>query len=151
MKFLASVFSRQGFAVLFLSALLAACTVVVDDGPGPRPRPPRPKPEFCTRQYEPVCARRGGDRQTFANACLADRAGYRIVRDGPCRGDGGDGGGEEQTFCTREYAPVCARRHGEMRSISQCLRSPRRGLPHRRRWPVLRGQVRLLPEKVDAA
>ena len=114
MKFLASVFSRQGFAVLFLSALLAACTVVVDDGPGPRPRPPRPEPEFCTRQYEPVCARRGGDRQTFANGCLADRAGYRIVRDGPCRGGGG---GEEQTFCTREYAPVCARRHGEMRSF----------------------------------
>ncbi|BAB49731.1 mll2655 [Mesorhizobium japonicum MAFF 303099] len=114
MKFLASVFSRQGFAVLFLAALLAACTVVVDDGPGPRPRPPRPEPKFCTMQYEPVCARRGGDSQTFANACLADRAGYRIVRDGPCRGGGG---GEEQTFCTREYAPVCGRRHGEMRSF----------------------------------
>ena len=83
MKFLATLFSRQGFALLFLSALLAACTVVVDEGPGPRPRPPRPEPQFCTREYEPVCARRGGDRQTFANACLADRAGYRIVRDGP--------------------------------------------------------------------
>ncbi|TJU93237.1 MAG: peptidase, partial [Mesorhizobium sp.] len=36
---------------------------------------------------------------------------------GPCRDGGGGGGGEEQTFCTREYAPVCARRHGEMRSF----------------------------------
>ncbi|MBZ9699403.1 MULTISPECIES: Kazal-type serine protease inhibitor family protein [unclassified Mesorhizobium] len=115
MRFLAAIFSRQGFVVLFLSAVLAACTVVVDDGPGPRPRPPRPGPQFCTKQYEPVCARRGDDRQTFANACLADRAGYGIVRDGPCR-DGGEGGGE-QTFCTREYAPVCARRGGELRTF----------------------------------
>lgn len=112
MRFLAM--PRQGLVVFVLSALLAACTVVVDDGP--RPRPPRPEPQFCTREYEPVCARRGGDRQTFANACLAERAGYRILRDGPCR-DGGGGGGGEQTFCTREYAPVCARRHGEVRTF----------------------------------
>ncbi|TGR30658.1 MULTISPECIES: Kazal-type serine protease inhibitor [unclassified Mesorhizobium] len=113
MRLLAAIFSRQGFSVLFLSAILAACTVVVDDGP--RPRPTRPEPQFCTKQYEPVCARRGDDRQTFANACLADRAGYRIVRDSPCR-DGGGGGGQ-QAFCTREYAPVCGRRHGEMRTF----------------------------------
>ncbi|TIT81012.1 MAG: peptidase [Mesorhizobium sp.] len=111
MRFLAAIVSRQGLVALLLSALLAACTVVVDDGP--RPRPPRPHPQLCTMQYEPVCARRGGDRQTFANACQAERAGYRIVRDGPCR----DGGGGEQTFCTREYAPVCARRHGEVRTF----------------------------------
>ncbi|TGQ33310.1 MULTISPECIES: Kazal-type serine protease inhibitor domain-containing protein [unclassified Mesorhizobium] len=111
MRFLAAIFSRLGFAILFLSALLAACTVVVDEGPGPRP--PRPEPQFCTRQYEPVCARRGGDRQTFANACLAEREGYRIIRDGECRG----GGGGEQTFCTREYAPVCGRRGGELRTF----------------------------------
>ena len=112
MRFLAAFVSRQGLVALLLSALLTACTVVVDEGPGPRP--PRPHPQLCTMQYEPVCARRGGDRQTFANACLAERAGYRIVRDGPCR-DGGGGG--EQTFCTREYAPVCARRRGEVRTF----------------------------------
>ncbi|MER9052642.1 Kazal-type serine protease inhibitor [Mesorhizobium sp. M0213] len=112
MRFLAAIFSRQGFSILFLSAILAACTVVVDEGPGPRP--PWPGPQFCTRQYDPVCARRGGDRQTFANACLAERAGYRIIREGECRRGGGGG---EQTFCTREYRPVCARRHGELRTF----------------------------------
>lgn len=117
MRFLTAIATRQGLVALLLSALLSACTVVADDRP--RPRPPRPEPQFCTREYEPVCARRGDDRQTFANACLADRAGYRIVRDGPCRdgGGGGGGGGGEPTFCTREYAPVCARRHGEERTF----------------------------------
>ncbi len=91
MRFLAAIFSRQGFAILFLSAILGACTVVVDEGPGPRP--PRPEPQFCPKHYEPVCAKRGGDRQTFANACLAERAGYRILRDGECRDGGGGGGG----------------------------------------------------------
>ena len=104
--------SWQGLAVFILSVLLAACTMVVDDGPGPRP--PRPRPQLCTMQYQPVCARRAGDRQTFANACLAEREGYRIVRDGPCRDAGGGG---EQTFCTREYAPVCASRHGQARTF----------------------------------
>jgi len=107
------MFGLRGVVMLVLSALLAACNVVVDEGP--RPLPPRPRPQLCTAHYAPVCARRGGDQQTFANACLADRAGYRIVRDGACRGGGG--GGDRQTFCTREYAPVCARRHGEMRTF----------------------------------
>ncbi|RAZ89581.1 peptidase [Mesorhizobium hawassense] len=107
--------SRRSLVTFVLSVLLAACTVVVDDD-GPRPRPPKPNPQLCTMQYQPVCARRDGDRQTFANACLAEREGYRIVRDGPCRAGGGGGGGE-QTFCTREYAPVCARRHGQERTF----------------------------------
>ncbi|TIO49003.1 MAG: peptidase, partial [Mesorhizobium sp.] len=46
MRFLAAIVSRQGLVALLLSALLAACTVVVDEGP--RPRPPRPHPQLCT-------------------------------------------------------------------------------------------------------
>ncbi|MDR7034829.1 Kazal-type serine protease inhibitor [Mesorhizobium sp. BE184] len=113
MKLFGILLSRHGVAALFLSMLLAACTVVVDDGP--RPRPPRPDSQFCTREYQPVCARRGGDRQTFANPCLADRAGYRVVSPGQCRDGGGGGGGP--AFCTREYAPVCATRRGSARTF----------------------------------
>ncbi|MBN9258867.1 MULTISPECIES: Kazal-type serine protease inhibitor [unclassified Mesorhizobium] len=119
MKFPAATVTRHGLAVMLLSIILAACTVVVDDGPGPRPprpRPPHPGPQVCTMEYRPVCARRGGDRQTFSNACMADRAGYRIIDNGPCRGGGG-GGGNEQAFCTREYRPVCARRDGRLRTF----------------------------------
>jgi hypothetical protein len=111
---LSAFLSLQGMAVLLLSGLLGACTVVVDEGPGYRP-PPRPQPPYCTRQYEPVCARRGHDRQTFANACLAERAGYRIMNRGMCRGE--SDGDRRPTVCTREYAPVCARRRGDLRTF----------------------------------
>lgn len=46
---------------------------------------PRPEPRFCTQQYEPVCARRGGSVRTFGNACEARNAGHRILYDAPCR------------------------------------------------------------------
>ena len=104
-----------GFAALALSGLLAACTVVAEDGPDYRP--PRPeRPHACTAEYVPVCARRGHERRSFANRCMAEGAGYRIVRQGPCSGEADEGGGR-QTFCTREYAPVCAGRRGEMRTF----------------------------------
>lgn len=96
---------------------LSACVVVEEPGPGPRPGPgPGPGPGYCTREYDPVCARRGNERRTFSNACMADRAGYRVMRRGECRRDGGGGG--EQRFCTREYRPVCARRQGAFRTFS---------------------------------
>jgi hypothetical protein len=101
--------------------VLSACTVVVDEqGPGPGPGP-----GYCTREYQPVCARRSGDRQTFANACLADRAGYRFVHRGECRR--GDGGGGEQRFCTREYRPVCARRDGRFRTFGNACEADAAG------------------------
>ncbi|BCH31485.1 membrane protein [Mesorhizobium sp. L-8-10] len=79
----------------------------------PPPRP-GPQPGFCTREYAPVCGERRGDRQTFANACLAGRAGYRIVSGGECRANGGPRPG----ICTREYAPVCARRGDRIRTFA---------------------------------
>ncbi len=111
MSFLSLMKARTVAGLLFLVVALSACTVVVEDdsrgpiGPGPGP--------LCSRQYDPVCARRGNDRQTFANACLADAAGYRVVRGGEC-GRADDGG----SFCSREYDPVCARRGGDRRTFS---------------------------------
>lgn len=103
----------QAAAALLLSGLLGACTVVVDDGPDYRPRPDRPG--ACTMEYVPVCGQRGRDRQSFANACMADRQGYRVVHRGTCRSESDDDRG--QGFCTREYAPVCARRRGAFRTF----------------------------------
>lgn len=105
MKVFEVLFSRTGALALFFLAVLSACTVVVEDDEGPRPRPPRPGPEYCSRDYQPVCARRRGDRQTFTNACMAERAGYRVISFGACRGREDD---EGERFCTREYRPVCA-------------------------------------------
>ena len=113
MKLFGILLSRHGVAALFLSMLLAACTVVENDGP--RPRPPRPDPNYiCVGEYQPVCARKGGDRQTFANQCRASMAGYRILRPGRCEYEGNRG---RPSFCTREYAPVCATRLGSARTF----------------------------------
>ncbi|MBV2143997.1 protease inhibitor [Falsochrobactrum sp. TDYN1] len=50
-----------------------------------RPGRPGGSSGACTREYRPVCAQRGGDRQTFSNSCTAEKAGYRIIRSGQCR------------------------------------------------------------------
>lgn len=48
-------------------------------------RPPiQEEPRFCTREYRPVCARRGPDTRTFGNACEAEAADYRILYPGEC-------------------------------------------------------------------
>lgn len=118
------------WSALAAAAVMLSSCVVVEEGPRPGPRPPRPdEPRMCTRQYDPVCAERRGDRQTFGNACEARAAGYRIVRDGECRRGGGGGGpipgpgprpprpDDEPRFCTREYRPVCARQGGQVRTF----------------------------------
>jgi len=111
MKILSPILLRGGAVLLFVVTVLAACTVVEED----YDRPGRPGP-MCTREYDPVCGRRGGVQQTFANGCLADEAGFRVVRRGECRRDDGPRG------CTREYDPVCGRRGGDQQTFSNsCL------------------------------
>ncbi len=119
-----AVYLRSLAMMLAGLVVLSACTVVVEDE-GPRPGP-GPGPGYCTREYEPVCARRYGERRTFANSCLADRAGYRIVRRGECRSEGG-GGGDEPRFCTREYRPVCAQRRGNYRTFGNACEADAAG------------------------
>jgi hypothetical protein len=113
-------------AMAFTALALSGCNVAVDQGPGYRPLPPRPAPQACTMEYMPVCAIRHGKRRTFANACGADVAGFRIVSRGECRGTGGDWGSrppyrpgrpDRPQACTREYRPVCARRGASVRSF----------------------------------
>lgn len=120
MQFRGLLFS--GAAAVLFSGILAACTVVVDEGPGYRPPPPpRPGPQFCTREYAPVCARQGSRLKTFPNSCEAGRSGYRIVSGGQCQSGGNWGPGPgpvpPQRACTREYAPVCATRRGAVRTF----------------------------------
>jgi hypothetical protein len=100
-----------------LLTVLSACTVVVEeDRPGPGP-------QQCTREYDPVCGRRDGERRTFANACLADRAGYRIIREGECRRDADN----EPRFCTKEYRPVCGQRGGAFRTFGNACEADAAG------------------------
>jgi hypothetical protein len=57
---------------------------VYGPGYGPGPSRPQQSDRICSRQYEPVCARRGDRERTFGNACEAGNAGFRIVDRGPC-------------------------------------------------------------------
>ncbi len=94
---------------------LSACTVVVDE---PRPRPEPSYPQMCTMEYDPVCADRGDNRRTFANACQARADGYRIIGRGECRPQRPDFGDDRPRICTREYDPVCARQGRRQQTFS---------------------------------
>ncbi|MEK1931642.1 MAG: Kazal-type serine protease inhibitor domain-containing protein [Pararhizobium sp.] len=97
------VMIRIGALMALFLGVLSSCTVAVDE-PGLRPQPSYP--QMCTMEYDPVCARRGDNSRTFANACQARAEGYRIIGRGECRPDFGD---DRPQICTREYDPVCAR------------------------------------------
>lgn len=106
----------RGLAALFAGLVfLSAC--VVEPGPVRPPPGPGPGPgsALCTREFQPVCARRGDQRRTFSNACLARTSGFHVIREGQCRAPG-SGGGQPQ-FCTREYRPVCARQGSRIRTF----------------------------------
>lgn len=142
MKFLFALVSRLGIPALLGLAMLSACTAVDDGGRGPDYRPgpgPGPEPQYCTREYDPVCARgRDGDRRTFSNSCSAESAGYEVIRPGECRRDGGgtegrgnEGRGEEgrggPRYCSREYRPVCGRVNGEHKSFDNACQAEAEG------------------------
>ena len=114
MSFL-SFFRRPAGAIVvaFAGLVLTACSAEMVDqgGGGPRPRPQR----VCTAEYLPVCAARGGEQQTFANACEARSSGFRVLGQGECR----HGRPEQRpSACTREYAPVCGTRGGERQTFA---------------------------------
>ena len=116
-------FAKAAAGLAFVAAVLAACTVVVEDGPN-RP-PPRPdEPSFCTREYDPVCAERGRDRRTFGNACMARADGYRIIDQGECRRGGSR---PPQQACTMDYRPVCAERRGSRQTFSNACMAEAEG------------------------
>lgn len=110
-------FAKMAAGLALTATVLAGCTVVVEeDRPGYRP--PRPDtPRICTREYNPVCGQRGGDRRTFGNACMAQADGYRILGPGECRVGGGDWSRPPQQACTMEYRPVCGERRGRTRTF----------------------------------
>ncbi|MBI3705635.1 MAG: hypothetical protein HY244_17715 [Rhizobiales bacterium] len=46
---------------------------------------PPPPPAFCTMEYKPVCAVKGGMKFTYSNACFAAKDGAKVVSQGPCK------------------------------------------------------------------
>lgn len=107
------LFSLMGvWAGLALAAIVLAACVVVEENPRPWPPSSGGEPSMCTREYDPVCGQRGGDRQTFSNACLARADGYRIVAQGECRRE------RPQQACTMDYRPVCAERGRNRQTFS---------------------------------
>jgi hypothetical protein len=121
-----SLTARIGALILAAGAMLSACQV--DGGGGPVYPPDGGGGGggggFCTREYDPVCARRGSRQQTFGNACEAREDGFQIIYGGECRGGGGGGGGG---FCTREYDPVCAKRGSRYRTFSNSCEAEQSG------------------------
>ncbi|WP_158285783.1 Kazal-type serine protease inhibitor family protein [Pseudohoeflea suaedae] len=98
-------------------------------GYGPPPAPPGGG-RICTRIYDPVCATRGRQSQTFPNACEAQSAGWDIRHGGQCRssgrpGHGGPGPGsrpQRPEFCTSIYQPVCGSNGGRARTYeNECM------------------------------
>lgn len=101
---------RFSLILAFFGLILSACTVTVDEEPGRPPRPPRP--EMCPRIYEPVCAERFGDRETFSNSCVARSEGFAVLYGGQCRSRP-----PRPQACPRDYNPVCASKPGDRRTM----------------------------------
>lgn len=72
-----------------------------------------PPGDICPSILRPVCAENGADSQTFANRCLAERAGFSVVGEGGCEGESAGA----SALCSKEYLPVCAEKNGVRRSF----------------------------------
>nr|WP_295461796.1 Kazal-type serine protease inhibitor [Mesorhizobium sp.] len=114
------------YLAIMTLAVLAGCVVV--EGPV------EPDPQYCTREYAPVCARRGDDRRTFPNDCEAERAGYYVIRDGECRRDRPEYPDEPRPprpgrpqACPMIYAPVCARRGNDRQTFDSACHADAAG------------------------
>lgn len=113
---LSKLILRAGaFAGLALALLSCVPTEPPRPGPGPGP-----DVGYCTREYVPVCARRGQNYQTFNNSCLAEEAGFRIVNAGECRA------GPPES-CPKEYNPVCASRGNDTKTFASSCRAEESG------------------------
>lgn len=108
-------------AILIAAGTLVACSTEVNEGGGNH----RPRPQVCTMEYNPVCGARGGDQQTFANACEARSNGFRVVGRGECRRGGGRP--DESRACTREYAPVCGANGRDRQTFANACEARRSG------------------------
>lgn len=122
-------------ALLVFIPFLAACTVETSPGPGGGGRP-MPGPGMCTMEYAPVCAERGGRRQTLSNACEARSRGFDIVHRGECRRE------PEVRACTREYNPVCGERRGRQQTFANACEARNQGFQ-----VVGRGECRRQPDR----
>lgn len=124
MRVVSALTSCRGLHVLFGLVMLSSCTTVVDLEP--QPEPDRP---YCTREYDPVCARGlDGQRRTFVNGCLAENAGFDVIRRGECRREGGDYQIRDRPrFCSREYQPVCGRNASGHRSFDNACEAEAAG------------------------
>lgn len=105
---------RSGLVMAALGMVLTSCTVTVDESAPPS------RPAMCTREYQPVCAGRFGERETFSNACVARAEGFDVIHRGECRRrppvvDPGPG---EGVVCPMIHAPVCARQGRVFRTFS---------------------------------
>jgi hypothetical protein len=112
----------HGFLTSVLMAIAAAaCTVVVQE-----PQPVVSRPQICTREFVPVCGRRGNQQRTFSNACTARASGFAVAHRGQCRATSLPSAARP-IACTLEHAPVCARRGSQQRSFSNACNAQAAG------------------------
>lgn len=83
------ILATTAILAFFAAAALAGAEQRAEPGP------------FCPTIWKPVCAMKGGESRTFANACTAEAAGWTVSGGGTCDG----GNGRRVGFCLGEQCP----------------------------------------------